>query len=337
MPITYSSILEEHRAVRTAVGMFDLSHMGQLLIRGEKAPVWLDSLTSNEVATMRPGQARYNIVTNGAGGAHDDVIIYRLPEYWLVVVNASNTDKIWQLLEASRPSGVTLENRTPQSCLIALQGPRAVDVLQTVCDLKLADLKYYYAATGIVAGNRVEVARTGYTGEDGFEVFASSDVAEQFWEAFTNAGQQFGLLPAGLGARDVLRLEAGMPLYGHELDENITPLQAGLGWAVKFPKTEFTGKRALEKQRDDDAYERIVGLAMEGKAPARAGYSVFYEGQRVGDVRSGSPAPALGGKNIATALVHKNASPLGTTLMVEIRGAQHPATVVQMPFYKRKK
>jgi aminomethyltransferase len=317
--------------------MFDLSHMGQILVSGDKAAIWLDGLTSNEVATMRLNQARYNIVTNSKGGAHDDVIIYRLPEYWLLVVNAANTDKIWHLLEAGRPSGVTLENRTSRSCLIALQGPRAVDVLQAICDVNLADLKYYYATSATVSGVRVEVARTGYTGEDGFEVFASAAEAEQLWDAFTNAGQSFGLLPAGLGARDVLRLEAGMPLYGHELDENITPLQAGLGWAVKLGKSEFTGREPLRKQRVDDSYDRIVGLVMEGKAPARSGYDVFHENQRIGEVRSGSPAPAFGGKNIATALIRKEASAPGTKLMVEIRGAQHPATVVPMPFYKRKK
>jgi aminomethyltransferase len=337
MPITYSSILEEHKAVRTAVGMFDLSHMGQLLVRGDDAPVWLDGLTSNEVATMQHNQARYNIVTNASGGAHDDVVIYRLPGYWLIVANAANTEKIWNLLENARPSGVTLENRTSRSCLVALQGPRAIDTLQPVCDVNVVDLKYYYATSATVGGARVEVARTGYTGEDGFEVFGSAETAEQLWKAFTNAGQTFGILPAGLGARDVLRLEAGMPLYGHELDENITPLQAGLGRAVKLAKTEFTGKTALEKQRADDAYDRIVGLMMEGKTPARAGYGVLHEGKHVGEVRSGSPAPALGGKNIATALIRKNASVPGTRLTVEIRGAQHAATVVPMPFYKRKK
>jgi aminomethyltransferase len=317
--------------------MFDLSHMGQFLVRGEKTPFWLDRLTANEVATMRPNQARYNVLTNNGGGAHDDVIIYRLPEHWLMIVNAANTAKVWGLLEAARPSGVTLENRTSRSCLIAVQGPRAVDTLRSLCDVNLADLKYYFATGATVCGVDVEVARTGYTGEDGFEVFASANAAEELWQALTDAGQQFGLLPAGLGARDVLRLEAGMPLYGHELDEDITPLQAGLGWAVKLGKSTFTGKEALEKQCADDSYDRIVGLVMEGKAPARAGYDVFQENQRIGLVRSGSPAPALGGKNIATALIRKGASMPGTRLMVEIRGTQHAATVVPLPFYKRKK
>jgi aminomethyltransferase len=317
--------------------MLDLSHMGQFVAQGGDVPAWLDRHTSNEVGTMRTGQARYNIFTNPSGGAHDDVIIYRLPTRWLIIVNAANTGKIWRLLEGSCPSTVSLENRSSRSCLIALQGPRAVDVLKQKCDVDLSCLKYYHATDATVVGVRAEVARTGYTGEDGFEVFAVAEAAEGLWQAFTDAGQPFGLLPVGLGARDVLRLEAGMPLYGHELSEEITPLQARLDWAVKLTKAEFTGKPALHAQRADDTYDRIAGLVMEGKAPARAGYSVFLESHRVGEIRSGSPSPSLGGKNIATALIKKSACAVGTELTVEIRGTQHPATVVEMPFYKRQR
>ena len=337
MPISYSGILEEHRAVRSAAGMFDLSHMGQFLATGDAVPVWLDELTCNEVSTMRPNQARYNIFTNGHGGAHDDVIIYRLNGRWMIVVNAANTEKIWELLSACRPAAVTLENRTPRYALIALQGPRAVEVLQVLCDVDLSTVRYYHAADATVDGIKAEIARTGYTGEDGFEVFVRADSAQKLWDRFTSVGQPYGLLPAGLGARDVLRLEAGMPLYGHELDEDITPLQAGLDWAVKLNKQSFTGKAPLETQRASDRYDRIVGLIMESKAPARTGYTVLMDGTRVGDIRSGSPAPALSGKNIATALVHKAASAPDTRLAVEIRGTAHPATVVKLPFYKRKK
>jgi len=336
MPIVYSSILEEHNAVRTAVGMFDLSHMGQFIASGDAVAPWLDELTVNDVASMRPNQARYNIFTNDAGGAHDDVIIYRLAGRWLIVVNASNTGKMWDLLSGSKPAGVSLENRTERSSLIALQGPRALEMLQPLCDLDLATVRYYYAAETTVGGGKAEIARTGYTGEDGFEVFLPAGVAVTLWDRFMREGKPFGLRPAGLGARDVLRLEAGMPLYGHELEETITPLQAGLDWAVKFAK-QFTGKAALEAQHSEDRYDRIAGLVMDGKAPARAGYAVFWEGKPVGEVRSGSPAPSLGGKNIATALVRKAASELGMRLEIEIRGAMHKATVVKLPFYKRQK
>jgi aminomethyltransferase len=336
MPIVYSSILDEHDAVRRAVGMFDLSHMAQFVATGERVPAWLDGLTANEVATMRPNQARYNIFTNERGGAHDDVIIYRLDGRWLIVANAANTAKVWELLSASKPADVKLEDRTLRSALIALQGPKAVSLLQTLTDSDLSAVRYYYAADANVGGVRAEIARTGYTGEDGFEVFIPAHAATGLWERFLAQGKPFGLRPAGLGARDVLRLEAGMPLYGHELDEDITPLQAGLAWVVKFDK-EFTGKAALHAQRTEDAYDRIAGLVMDGKAPARAGYPVLMDGERVGEIRSGSPAPALGGKNIATALVRKQAAAKGTRLAVEIRGTAHPATVVDLPFYKRPK
>jgi aminomethyltransferase len=212
-----------------------------------------------------------------------------------------------------------------------------VELLQPVCNIDLSTIRYYHASDAIVDNVKAEIARTGYTGEDGFEVFVQAGSAPLLWEMFANSGAPLGLLPAGLGARDVLRLEAGMPLYGHELDEDITPLQAGLDWAVKLGKPTFTGKAALEAQRASDRYDRIVGLVMESKAPARAGYSVLMDGKRVGEIRSGSPAPALGGKNIATALVHKSASGADIKLTVEIRGTAHPATVVTLPFYKRQK
>jgi aminomethyltransferase len=336
MPIVYSSILDEHNAVRHAVGMFDLSHMAQFVATGDRVPAWLDGLTANEIATMRPKQARYNIFTNERGGAHDDVIVYRLDGRWLIVANAANTKKVWELLSTSKPTDVTLDDRTSRSALIALQGPKAVGLLQTLTGTDLSTIRYYYASDAEVGGVRAEIARTGYTGEDGFEIFIPSAAAAGLWDRLLADGEPFGLQPAGLGARDVLRLEAGMPLYGHELDEDITPLQAGLQWVVKFDK-EFVGKAALQAQRTEDAYDRIAGLAMEGKAPARAGYPVLMDGKRVGEIRSGSPAPALSGKNIATALVSKDAAAKGARLAVEIRGTAHPATVVDLPFYRRPK
>ena len=335
MPIQYSGIIPEHRAVRTAAGMFDLSHMGQFVATGDGVAPWLDSLTVNNVETMKPNQARYNIFTNEQGGAHDDAIIYRLPGRWLVVVNAGNSEKMWRLLSSSVPDGVKLVNRTPESALIAIQGPRSLELLQPLTKTDLSAVKYYYATEGEVAGVPAEIARTGYTGEDGFELFVPAASAEGLWNTLTREGERVGLLPAGLGARDVLRLEAGMPLYGHELEEDITPLQAGLDPFVKLDKPAFVGKDALVRQRSAGDYDRIAGLIMEGRAPARAGYEVWRGDQRVGTVRSGSPAPAVDGKNIATALLRSDASAVGTPLDVEIRGQRHRATVVPMPFYKR--
>jgi len=337
MPIQYAGILDEHRAVRTAAGLFDLSHMGQFVASGDGVDTWLDGLTVNAVSTMKPNQARYNIFTNERGGALDDAIIYRLPGRWLVVVNAANTDKMWRWLSPRVPAGVSLVNRTPDSALIAIQGPRSVELLAPLTDVDLSVLKYYYATEGVVAGVPAEIARTGYTGEDGFELFVKADAAQGLWERLMREGARVGLAPAGLGARDVLRLEAGMPLYGHELEEDITPLQAGLDAFVKLDKPAFVGKEALAAQKASGTYDRIVGIVMDGRAPARAGYPVFRGDERVGEVRSGSPAPALGGKNIATVLVHKEASDDGTQLDVEIRGQRHRGTVVRLPFYKRQR
>ena len=336
MPISYSGIIEEHNAVREAVGMFDLSHMGQFIVRGDGAAPWLDSLTCNDVATMKPNQARYNIFTNEQGGAMDDAIVYRLDGRWLIVVNASNAPKMWSALSSSVPSSATLEDRTPRSALIALQGPRSAELLQPLTDVDLSAVKYYYAAEGAVAGTAAEIARTGYTGEDGFELFVAADAAEKLWRRLSQEAGRVGMIPAGLGARDVLRLEAGMPLYGHELEEDITPLMAGLDWVVKLGKN-FRGRDALAAQAADKSYARIAGFIMDGKAPARAGYPVFLNGTRVGEVRSGSPAPSLGGKNIGTALVGADASPPGTKLEIEIRAQRHGCKVVPLPFYKRKK
>ena len=338
MPVQYAGILKEHDAVRHRAGLFDLSHMGQFWLTGEMVATWADTLTINAVGTMKPLQARYNIFCNQEGGSHDDTIFYRLEKSWLLVVNAANADKMWKLLNEQLPAtGVALENRHGRRALIAIQGPRSVEMLAPHADVDLASLRYYFCAEGRVNGIPALIARTGYTGEDGFELFVDGENASPIWDALLRAHQAQGLEACGLGARDVLRLEAGMPLYGHELTEAITPVQAGLNWAVKLDKPEFVGKEALKEQLELDTYSRIVGLVMEGRVPAREGYPVWFEGSMVGSIRSGSIAPSLGNKNIATALVAREAALAGTRLEVEIRGKIHHATVVSMPFYKRPK
>jgi aminomethyltransferase len=338
MPVQYSSILREHDAVRHRAGLFDLSHMGQFWLTGDAVADWADALTTNAVGTMKPMQARYNLFCNTSGGTHDDTIFYRLEKRWLLVVNASNADKMWQHLNANRPeTGVELENQHGKSSLVAIQGPRSVAMLQPHVDVNLDELKYYFCIEGHVDGAPATIARTGYTGEDGFELFLSNDDAPRIWSALLEAHGNEGLEPCGLGARDVLRLEAGMPLYGHELTEVITPVQAGLRWAVKPAKPEFLGKEALERQIQSDDYSRIVGVVMNGRVPAREGYAVWHEGRLVGSIRSGSIAPSLENKNIATALVEKAAATDGTRLEVEIRGTKHEAAVAPLPFYKRAK
>ncbi|HVA29542.1 MAG TPA: glycine cleavage system aminomethyltransferase GcvT [Candidatus Baltobacteraceae bacterium] len=337
MPVQYAGILKEHEAVRKRAGLFDLSHMGQFLLHGPTVAEWAETLTINAVASMKPMQARYNIFCNPHGGAHDDTIFYRLADRWLLVVNGANADKMWNHLQANRADDVRLESFHGRNALIAIQGPKALEMLQPHTDVDLSSVKYYFCAEGNVYGRPAILARTGYTGEDGFELFVHGDHAPEIWSALLRDHASGGLEPCGLGARDVLRLEAGMPLYGHELTEEITPVQAGQQWALKTSKPEFIGRNALIEQMERDDYARIAGFVMEGRAPAREGYKVFLGDREVGDVRSGSMAPALGGKNIGTALVSKEAATIGTTLQIEIRGTKHEATVVALPFYKRVK
>ena len=339
MPVQYAGILKEHDAVRHRAGLFDLSHMGQFVLNGDAVPAWADTLTINAVATMKPMQARYNIFCNDRGGAHDDTIFYRLDGRWLLVVNGANADKMWAHLNAHLPpdGSVQLENHHGQGALIAIQGPKSVAMLQPHVDIDLESMKYYFCAEGLVDGVPAVIARTGYTCEDGFELFVAGERASEIWNALLRNHRDEGLEPCGLGARDVLRLEAGMPLYGHELTEEITPVQAGQNWALKLSKPEFIGKAALAAQLAGDTYSRIVGLVMSGRAPAREGYPVLHGGRVVGEVRSGSLGPSVENKNIATALVEPQAATAGTKLAVEIRGTAHEATVTALPFYKRSK
>ncbi|HKU81647.1 MAG TPA: glycine cleavage system aminomethyltransferase GcvT [Candidatus Tumulicola sp.] len=336
MPVQYAGILREHDAVRHRAGLFDLSHMGQFELYGDGVADWADGLCTNAVATMKPMQARYNIFCNDRGGAHDDTIFYRLEGRWLLVVNASNAAKMWSLLESQAPPGVELRNLHRRRSLIAVQGPMSAAMLQPHAGVDLSAMKYYFCAEATVEGVPATIARTGYTGEDGFELFVDDERAPQIWRALLEARAGEGLEPCGLGARDVLRLEAGMPLYGHELTEEITPVQAGQSWAVKLNK-DFAGRDALAAQVEAGDYPRIAGLVMDGRAPAREGYAVWFEGRRAGEIRSGSPAPSLGNKNVATALLAAQAAEPGTRLEVEIRGSKHAATVVSLPFYKRSK
>jgi aminomethyltransferase len=334
MPVQYAGILAEHDAVRKRAGLFDLSHMAQFELRGDGVAAWADALTVNHVATMKPYQARYNIFTNAAGGAHDDVIFYRLPDRWLLIVNADNAHKMWAYLESERRGDVALTDLRGETALLAVQGPRSVEVLAPLVAADIAALKYYTCAETKAGGVPAIVARTGYTGEDGFEVFLPADAAVSLWDALLT--EHHGVLaPCGLGARDVLRLEAGMPLYGHELTEEITPLQAGLGWTVKFAKPSFTGKAALEAQAAANAYPRIAGVVLDGRAPMRAGYRVLRDGAVAGEIRSGSIAPSLENKSIGTALLDSASATVGTRLGVEVRGTEHAATTVALPFYKR--
>lgn len=337
MPVQYTSIIEEHKAVRGCCGLFDISHMGRLVFEGSAALETIQRVFTNDAASMKVGQVRYGLICNEKGGILDDVLVYRLPEFWLMVVNASNRTKIVPWIQKHLGRGdVRMTDRTFDWAMIALQGPRAIETRPDI-----SALKYYFAAISDIPdrdGQQI-VSRTGYTGEDGYEVIVPKEYVEEL--VFTLTEKQtawrfdFPVVPSGLGARDTLRLEAAMPLYGHELNESIDPLQAGLSWAVKFDKGNFVGRDALLKLKDTARPQRI-GLALDGKKAAREGCAVLKDSKNVGTVTSGSFVPTLE-KSIAMAYVAPACAAPGTVLSVDIRGVEAPARVVPLPFYKRAK
>jgi len=338
MPVQYAGILKEHEAVRKRAGLFDLSHMGQFLLHGPSVAEWAETLTINAVASMKPLQARYNIFCNPRGGAHDDTIFYRLDDRWLLVVNGANADKMWDHLQANRADDVRLESLHGRNALIAIQGPKALAMLQAHTDVDLAGVKYYFCAEGNVYGRPAILARTGYTGEDGFEIFVHGDHAPEIWSALLRDHAADGLEACGLGARDVLRLEAGMPLYGHELDETTTPIEAGLGFFVALEKGEFNGRTVLARQKAEGLSKKLVAFTMTGKsAPPRPLYPIWSagdSGNKIGQVASGTQSPSLG-KGIGMAYVPPEFSKRDTLLEIEIRGRRCPALVAPKPFYRR--
>jgi aminomethyltransferase len=332
MPIQYTTIIEEHTAVRTAAGLFDISHMGRLSLGGPDALALIQQVWTNNAATMKDFQVRYGLICNEQGGTRDDVLVYRWPYGWAMVVNASNREKIVTWLERHRAGrSVELRDQTLDTCMVAVQGPRALEITRGLTEADAEKLAYYHAAPTRYRGQACVVSRTGYTGEDGIEVMVGKAQAVQLWEELLARGVR----PCGLGARDTLRLEAAMPLYGHELTEEIDPLQAGLAWAVKLDKGDFVGRDALLRRKDDPKLRRRVGLELEGKRLAREGAVVQRDGREVGRVTSGTFAPTLA-KAIAMAYVDADCTPPGTALQVDIRGKPEPARVVPLPFYRRK-
>jgi aminomethyltransferase len=333
MPIQYTGIVEEHTAVRTGVGIFDVSHMGRLSIGGPDSLAFLQSVVTCDLSSVKDFQARYGLVCNAKGGVRDDVLTYRWPYGWSMVVNASNREKIvsW-FAELKGTRNVGIDDRTTATCMIAVQGPRAVELIRGLTDADAGQLSYYHAVATRCLGQQCVVSRTGYTGEDGFEFMIGAEPGVKLWEELA----QRGAVPCGLGARDTLRLEAGMPLYGHELEEDVDPLQAGLNRSVKFDKGDFVGREALLKRRDDPARPVRVGLELTGKRIARDGAVVLRDGRPVGRVTSGTFAPALQ-KAIAMAYVEPASAAAGTALEVDVRGKSESARVVPLPFYRRPK
>jgi aminomethyltransferase len=337
MPLQYAGILEEHRAVRSRAGLFDLSHMGELFVEGSDAAAALGYALTTEPASLKVGRAHYSMICFPEGGILDDLIVYRLgEERFMVVANASNASAVSDAL-AERLAGrhVVLDDRSLATALVAIQGPLAAAIMAPQTDVALADLPYYGIAQGNVAGVPALLARTGYTGEDGFEVIVDVAAAGRVWDALLEAGEPMGAVPVGLGARDTLRLEAGMPLYGNELGPDTTPFEAGLGRVVKLAKDgDFVGRAALEKASADGPRKLLVGLVVRGRGIARHGYDVFLGDRRIGVVTSGTQSPTLG-QPIAMAYVTPTEAEPGTIVDVSIRDQRVPAEVVPMPFYRR--
>jgi aminomethyltransferase len=355
MPVQYTSIVAEHTATRTAAGLFDVSHMGRLRFSGSGVAQFLDSLVTRRVTDMQLGQVRYSLVTNENGGILDDVLVYYLAHadgspYHFMVVNASNREKItgWIHRWLVNRQDVRCADITLDTAMIAIQGPLALNLLQPHVDGQLAALKYYHAAEMIVDGQRAIVSRTGYTGEDGFELIVPAAFACKIWESILAAGQAQDVLAAGLGARDTLRLEAAMPLYGHELNEQINPLEAGLGFAVNLEGRRFHGSEALCAVEGEKPQRVRIGLELAGKRVPREHYGIYAgsatnanrqggaanAGQQIGEITSGTFSPTLQ-KPIAMGYVPPRFSPLGTELSVDVRGTREAARVVKLPFYRR--
>lgn len=333
MPVQYTGIVEEHTAVRTGVGLFDVSHMGRLSIGGPDALAFLQYVLTCDVASLKDFQARYGLLCNDAGGILDDVLVYRWPYGWSMVVNASNRDKIvaW-FARQKNGRNVEITDRTIATCMIAVQGPKALAACHGLTEADASLLSYYHAAATRCLGQQCVVSRTGYTGEDGVEFMIGAEYGVALWEELVRRGG----VACGLGARDTLRLEAAMPLYGHELGEDSDPLQAGLGRSVKFDKGDFIGREALLRRRADAGLPVRVGLELAGKRIAREGSGVFRDGRPVGRVTSGTFSPTLQ-RVLAMAYVEPASAAPGTEVQIDVRGKTEAARVVPLPFYRRPK
>lgn len=335
MPVQYASIVEEHNAVRNAAGLFDISHMGRLQFGGDSSQAFLNGVLTNDTSKLRVGDVRYSLICGKDGGILDDVLVYRLPDRWELVVNASNREKIVSWVKhAAGFAAIEFTDCTLTTGMIAVQGPNSLALLKDAANLDLASMKYYSAAEMQYLGTVGVVSRTGYTGEDGFELVMRAADAESVWLTLLSHGAKYGVVAAGLGCRDTLRLEAAMPLYGHELNETVDPLTAGLDFAVKFNKSEYPGKAALEVIKSQGVRMTRVGLVLEGRRIAREESPVLVDGKEVGKVTSGTFSPTLQ-KVIAMAYVPVALSSIGTAVEVNLRGTLVPATVVALPFYKR--
>lgn len=343
MPVSYKGITEEHNAVRKAVGIFDVSHMGEFIVKGEKAFDLIQYITSNDVSRLAIGQVQYSCMPNAEQGIIDDLLVYRLPEdkcaageqAYMLVVNASNLEKDWNWIQHHNEKfGAKITDISDHTGLIAVQGPKSEAVLQKLTTIDLSKITYYTFQKGTLADiDNVLISATGYTGERGFELYLDADKAPAVWDAVMEAGAEFGIQAAGLGARDTLRLEMGYCLYGNDIDETTSALEAGLGWITKLKKSDFVQQDFLVQQKQDGLNRRLIGFEVEGKRPARQGYPILNEAKEViGQVTSGTKSPSMGSP-IGMGYVAKGNTKSGTPIFIDIRGKHIPATVVKRPFY----
>jgi aminomethyltransferase len=337
MPVQYTGILDEHNAVRTAVGLFDVSHMGEIEIRGPEALKLTDFATTNAVAKLKNGQAHYSGLLYDHGGFVDDILVHKVADdHYFLCVNAGNQDKDFEHIRSLNRFDCTVENNGDKYAQLAIQGPKAQATLQKLTKADLGAIKYYWFTDGEVAGTPARIAHTGYTGEDGFEIYVPPAEAGRIWKLVTDAGSEFGIKPAGLGARNTLRLEATMALYGHEIDASITPLESNLNWIVKLDKGDFNGRDALLKQKEAGIKRKLVGFEMRGRGIGRDGYEVYLDGAPAGWVTSGSPAPTCC-KNIGLCYLPAEHAVPGKTIHIMIRNQPVEAVTIETPFYKRAK
>ena len=335
MPVEYSGVIDEHRAVRERVGLFDVSHMGEIEVRGPQALDLVQHVTVNDASKLKLGQAQYSALLYETGGFVDDILVHKVAdEHYFLCVNASNQDKDYEHIVANNHFDGTVENAGPRFAQLAVQGPLATGVVQKFTDISLAPIKRYHFVDGHFSGQPARIARTGYTGEDGWEIYVAPEHAERLWNEILAAGAEAGILACGLGARNTLRLESAMPLYGHEIDATITPWEAGLDWIVKLEKGDFLGREALLKQRQRGITRKLIGFEVKGRGIARDGYEILTGGAGTGWVTSGGPAPALN-KNLGMCYLPLHLAEPGNAIEISVRGRGVEAVTIPMPFYKR--
>ncbi len=333
MPIQFRGIMEEHRRVRSTVGLFDITHMGEFEVWGKDAQNFIQKMTTNDVSKLATYQVQYSCMCYDHGGIVDDLLVYRLPDHFLLVVNGACVEKDFEWLSGHVSGDVELKNVSDETCLLAIQGPKAENVLKKLTDYNLSEFKYYWSAWGKIGGIEMLFSRTGYTGEDGFELYFSPSHAEKMWNATVEAGRESDIEPIGLGARDSLRLEMKYMLYGNDIDQTTNPLEAGLGWIVKLDKGDFIGKRPILEMKEKGIKRRLVAFELKNKAFPRQHYQIHKEEKKIGEVTSGTFSPSLN-RGIGLGYVPIEYSKIGTELDIIIRGKPHKGIMVKPPFYK---